>query len=251
MKNFQKSPVDHEFLIITVKLPPGQPTETQQIIAERQAYDPPDQLIYGPWATSPSLEKHRAADVLGRLEFEAPYPTLLTIATILVKLSNLNPKYSWHGGNCFWFAGSVWASIEDLASVKVQSQYWSKRGRFAGLCKGYDYNNVGHGTQTQEARPTEDDPPELKEERRLNRAVREAIPESQLPRAIREANGEEDPPELEQERRDNRAVQEAIPESQLPRAIRETRVGEEDPPELEQERRNNRAVQEAIPESQL
>ncbi|KAF9256804.1 hypothetical protein L218DRAFT_1006926 [Marasmius fiardii PR-910] len=191
MKNFQKSPVDHEFLIITVKLPPGQPSETQQIIAERQISDPPDQLIYGPWSTSPALEKHRAADFLGRLDFEAPYPTLLTIATIFVKLADLNPKYSWHGGNCFWFAGSVWASIEDLASVKVQSQYWPKRGRFAGLRIGYEYNNVGHATKIQqedvldgasrETRAAAADPiKELEEEERLNRAVRDAVPVSKL-----------------------------------------------------------------------
>ncbi|KAF9258969.1 hypothetical protein L218DRAFT_1004396 [Marasmius fiardii PR-910] len=204
----------------------AEPAETQRIIAERQILYPPDQLIYGPWETSPALERHRAADFLGRLEFQAPYPTLLMIATIFIKLSALHPKYLWRGGNCYWFAGSVWASIEDLASDKVRSEYWSKRGRFAGIRIGYQYDNVGHGTQTQseevlhraigEAMPAEDDPPELEEERRLNRAVREAIPESQLPGVFQEATpAEDDPPELEEERRLNRTVREAIPESEL------------------------------------
>ncbi|KAF9255790.1 hypothetical protein L218DRAFT_1032145 [Marasmius fiardii PR-910] len=212
MKNFEGSKVDHEFLVITVTLPEGQPVRTQQIVAERQTSSTPDQLIYGTWETSTAMEKHRwvahinidiphgflidepeirKAVMLGRLEFNDPYPPLSTIAGIFVELADLKSTYSWYAGNCFWFAGSVWESIKDLATVTVQDPaQWPSRGEFLGARVGSDYNNVGHGAR-------------FRHEKLTHRVVREA------------ASDAADPPELEEERSDNLAVQEAIPESQL------------------------------------
>ncbi|KAF9261290.1 hypothetical protein L218DRAFT_1001799 [Marasmius fiardii PR-910] len=212
MKNYEGSKVDHEFLVITVTLPDDQPVQTQQIVAERQTSSTPDQLIYGTWETSTAMAKHRwvahinidiphgflidepeirKAVMLGRLEFNDPYPPLSTIAGIFVELADLKSTYSWYAGNCFWFAGSVWESIKDLATVTVQDpEQWPSRGEFLGKRVGSDYNNVGHGAR-------------FRHEKLTHRVVREA------------ASDEEDPPELEEERSDNLAVQEAIPESQL------------------------------------
>lgn len=69
MKNFQESPVHHEFMIVTVKLPAGQPAQTQRIVAERQISTPPDQVIYGPWDDASSTAKHRSVFV----QIDLPY----------------------------------------------------------------------------------------------------------------------------------------------------------------------------------
>jgi hypothetical protein len=65
------------------------------------------------------------------------------IAAIFVKLASIYPKYSWYGGNCFWFAGSVWESLKEKASLEIKSPYYNFKGKFAGIRIGYDYN-VSH-----------------------------------------------------------------------------------------------------------
>jgi hypothetical protein len=65
---------------------------------------------------------------------------LSEVTSILAELAKIYPKYSWYGGNCFWFAGSVWASLAEKASVQIKTPYYEKKGKFAGVRVGYDYN---------------------------------------------------------------------------------------------------------------
>ncbi|KAF5329224.1 hypothetical protein D9758_018193 [Tetrapyrgos nigripes] len=213
MKNFQGSPVHHEFVIFTVDIVgPNYQHYDQRIIAERQYLDSPDLVIYGPWDKQDEdrTEKYRfrKADRLGILDFHAPYPTVSEIASIFVKLANERPDYSFNKSNCFWFAGSVWTSLERRAFRKTTTAYFDLRRKFLGMIWGFSYNDVGEQQQIQQetiTTPAADYPAEeLQQEEERNRVVREAILAPEYPST-----------ELAQEKHLEEIVRKTIPENKF------------------------------------